>query len=237
MNQQDIYNTASTAYYIHKYRNVRIQITKTSLNIAYNKTCRKHNIIPTHAQIIIKNNTHAAIQTKHKVEILHLDNIVKDVYHKKDTLNKTAYNLHVKLTQILHHIELEHIIQYTRNIIEKIQLRTQERHNRKINNLLTRRNENILTPTHKFHARTVNTTLTHFTNAEITLLDKGLKHNLDIIPTNNNSNKKHTRDIVLDAETAIQHTHNIDPVSYTHLDVYKRQVIILVRCMISFMCV
>ena len=164
MDQQDNYNTAHTAYYIHKYRNVRTQITKTSLKIAYNKTCRKHNIIPTHAQITINNNTHAAIQTKRKAEIIHLDNIINDLYHKNDTLNKTAYNLHVKLAQILHHIEFEHIILHTRSTIEKLQLKIQERHNRKINNLLTRRNETVPTPTHKFHTRTVNTTTTNFTN-------------------------------------------------------------------------
>ena len=52
-------------YYIHKHRNIRIQLTKTSLNLS----------------------------------LIHIQMCIRD-------------SLHVKLTQILHHIELEHIIQY-----------------------------------------------------------------------------------------------------------------------------
>ena len=78
--------------------------------------------------------------------------------------------------RLYEHIEFEHIMQHTRNIIEKIQIKIQEVHNRKINNLLTRRNVTVPTPTHKFHTRTVNTTSTNFTNAEINLLAVSYTH-------------------------------------------------------------
>ena len=119
----DVYKrqTANTAYYIHKYRNVWVQVTKLSWTSHTTKHATNTTLYPhTHAQITIKNNTHAALQTKRKAKKIHLDNIINDLYYKQDTLNKTAYNLHVKLTQILHHIELENIIQHTRNNIETV---------------------------------------------------------------------------------------------------------------------
>ena len=107
MNNQNNYNTADKAYFINNYRNSKKQVTKTSLHIAFNKRCRKHSIIPTHTQTTIKQNTHGALQTKRKAEKIHLNNIINHLYHKKDTLNRHAYNLHIQFTQILHHIELQ----------------------------------------------------------------------------------------------------------------------------------
>ena len=80
---RDSYNTADKAYFINKYRNAKQQVTKTSLHIAFNKTCRKHNIIPTHAQVTIKQNTHTALQTKRKLEQINLNNIINYLHHKK----------------------------------------------------------------------------------------------------------------------------------------------------------
>ena len=67
-----------------------------------------------------KSKHNAALQTKRKLEQINLNNIINYLYHKKDTLNRQAYNLHMKLTQILHHTELENVIQHTQDNIEKL---------------------------------------------------------------------------------------------------------------------
>ena len=93
------------------------------------------------------------------IEQINLNNVINYLYHKKDTLNRQAYNLHMKLTQVLHHTELENVIQHTQDNIEKLKSITQDRHNKKITNLTTHTIESIPEPTHKFHTRTVNTCL------------------------------------------------------------------------------
>ena len=65
----------------------------------------------------------------------------------------------MKLTQILHHTELENVIQPTQDNIEKLKLTIQDRHNKKITNLTKRVIESIPESAHKFHTRTVNTCL------------------------------------------------------------------------------
>ena len=57
----------------------------------------QHNIIPAHAQITIKQNTHAALQTKRKAENIYLNNIINDLYRKKDTLNKLITYIFIKI--------------------------------------------------------------------------------------------------------------------------------------------
>ena len=99
---------------------------------------------------------------------------------------------------------------------------------RGLTNLTTRTIETIPEPTHKFHTRTGNTTDVNFTTDEMDLLNKGLKHNLKNNTTNNNNHNRHIHDLIIDTNTAVQNKHINDqdpiPVSYTHLDVYKRQV-------------
>ena len=92
---------------------------------------------------------------------------------------------------MLHLIELENVIQHTQDNIDKHKSIIQDRHNKKLTNLTTRIIETIPTPTHKFHTRTVNTTDISFTNDEITLLNKGLKHNLKNNTPNNNNHNRH----------------------------------------------
>jgi hypothetical protein len=205
------FNSAGQAEVL-KYRNAVLKVRKTHAHIQFNKQCLQNNVTPKYAKITIKHNTKAARITETKSRTQYIKENIKQLYIKKDNINNVIYKLHLTLLHILGSIITDEIVTHTNNWAKQKTLKLKQTHKKKLNNLIKEKT-NITLPqsTHIFYPRTINLTNTQFEHQEMTLINKGLNHNMQYT-TGKNTNLK----LVLNTETAIQQTDINDQDSLRH---------------------
>jgi hypothetical protein len=158
--------------------------------------------MPEYAQTRI--NSHNKTFAKHiegKVHKLRIKNEIKFLYAKKQNLNKTLYYLHIqngkqwgKTWDLIN-----------QNITNKLNAKMSTKYkciNNKIKKLSEQKTKTYTQTTikgsnHTFYKRTENLTNVSFTDAEMQLLNKGLKYNL------HHKHKKWKQTLAIEADTAI----------------------------------
>ncbi|XP_049831381.1 uncharacterized protein LOC126272518 [Schistocerca gregaria] len=168
---------------VHAFKRCKRNLTKTNLNIKFNKKCLSAQITPNYIKVKINSKTNTAKIVKAKCEIMWLKTEIKMLYKKKELLNKQLYNLHLQLGNCLSSLQFSYILQYIQIITDKEQQKILYRHKKKLDNLEMKKgnlpSKNLHDSQHQFHGRTINSTNISFTNNELALINKGLKHNIE----------------------------------------------------------
>jgi hypothetical protein len=159
---------------------------------------------------MIPKTSPAYTHTQQKIPTIRIKDEIKFLYCKKQQLNSQIYHLHLLLantwnnTWPLIHNTLERTLQ--RDLQTKY-----KKLDTKINKL-TETQTRTPHKTHTFYPRVVNKSNIPFTEAEMTLLQKGLKYNL------HTKRNDWLKNLALEAETAITQLPTADR------DVYRKQV-------------
>lgn len=209
---------AQTANLVYKYKNIKTKLTKTSLNIKFNKMCQQNNITPKYAQITIKNNNNsiAILKTQTKARSIRIKEEIKSLYYKKTKLNSELYKLHLELYNTLHYITAEKYIKNINKQIIEITNILKIKHKNKILNLKSKQNTPIPNCTFKFYPRLSNKTNIQLTNNEIEILNKGLSFNIQ------KTNKNQIIHEVINAEAAIKSLPTIEAQNEARTTINKK---------------
>lgn len=154
------------------------QLMNTNLNIYFNKTCKRLNIIPNYINIQIKSNSIAAIKAKRGAETIWINSEIKFLYSKKVVIIKEIDNLMNNLSQNYNKTQL---ISFNEHVLQKLQPQKNEKWqkiNNKINILISKQkpkshSSNLQT----YQPRITNLTSINFNKTENNLLNKGSKFN------------------------------------------------------------
>ena len=91
---------AGQANLVYKYKNVKMKIMKTNLNIKFIKKCLHNNITPNFSKINIQNKSLAVVKTKSIAQKIWQKEEIKQLYVKKDRLNRILYIAHLKVLNL-----------------------------------------------------------------------------------------------------------------------------------------
>jgi hypothetical protein len=188
---------ASQAHTIFQYKNIRNKVLKCCANMYFNKQCLNNEIIPNYANIKLPKISPAASKTQKKVHVMRIKDEIRFLYKKKEQLNDTMYKIHLKAAQewgSMWQIILESVTESTNREIER-KYSNIDKKIKTLSKAQTRNNE----IQKSFYPRVDNRTKINFSGNELTLLNKGLKYNLNYKP------KNWVKNLALEAETAIMH--------------------------------
>ena len=194
---------------IHRFTSLKRKLYKCSANIYFNQKCLKNKLTPTYARVKFPKTSPAGKYTQQKAQNMRIRDEIKFLHAKKQQLNYQIYRLHLTLANTWNNTW--HYIQHT--IENKIQKEAQKKYHKldkKIEKLIQSQTTKPLDK-QDFYPRVVNNTDIHFSNNEMTLLQKGLKYNL------HTKQKNWIQDLALEAETAIQKLPISDRDTYRHL--------------------
>jgi hypothetical protein len=180
---------------IHKYEELRRRLNNCNASIYFNKQCIKRQLTPNYANIKVPNTSPAHKHTQRKIPAIRIKDEIKFLYSKKQQLNLQTYYLHLTLANTSDR-QWPHI----RGIIEeKLNKEAKTKYinlDHKLDRLTQTQKKTPHNP-HTFYHRLVNNTDIHFSKSETSLLQKGLKYNLQQKP------KNWLQNLALEAETAI----------------------------------
>lgn len=74
------------------------------LNLFFNESCVRKDVIPKYINIQIRNNTRTAILVKAKAEKLWLKNEIKMLYTKINRLTMEVYSLQLRIAAEFHYL-------------------------------------------------------------------------------------------------------------------------------------
>lgn len=131
-----LFSDACQANLACKYRNVRIKVNTISADIKFNKDCLRHKVTPKYAKIKIKSSLKAASKTKHQAEKLFVENMIEELYSKKDKFLLELYNVHMEFQYNYGHVALNLLYKTVEEELEDILKRKYERLGNKLNNLI-----------------------------------------------------------------------------------------------------
>jgi hypothetical protein len=186
---------ASQAKSIYLYKNTRSKLQNCCANIYFNRQCLIKKVTPKYANIKFPNTSPSSQITTKKVQITRIKDEIKFLHKKKDKLNLDLYNIHLKATKKWGRV-WDIILP---SVIHTLNLGMEKRYKQldlKINKLVATHTEKPKIKT-QFYPKVINKTDITFTDEEMTLLNKGLKYNL------NYRNKGRLSTLALEAETAI----------------------------------
>ena len=196
---------ACQASTVFKYINIKIKLLKTNLHIKFNKKCLQLNIIPKYSTIRINNTSEVAKKVKRIAEVTWIKEEIRQLYNKKTRLNELLYKSNLKLLNTIHPVLIFNLMQYVNNRIMKVILPIAQKHDKKINNLISSQHNNMITKCkHTFYSRVSNLTDIEFDSRELNLLNKGLKYNVP------DFNKNHLTREIIHAEAAIKTVPNVN---------------------------
>lgn len=192
--------SASQANLANQFKNVKIKLTNTTLNIKFNKDCLKLGIKPKYVHVNIKNQTYAAKKTKASAEKLWLKNEIKFLYSKKSMLNTLLYKTYLELSNAVHPSQLDSMVDKINALVFKAIKNKKSVLRKKLNRLVNEQKskEDVVLFDFKFFPRIVNNTKIVFDSHEQTVLEKGLNYNLPKM------GKKRLFDEIINAECAIK---------------------------------
>jgi hypothetical protein len=152
-------------------------------------------ITPKYARCKIPNTSPDSTHTRRKTQIKRVKDEIKFLYIKKPKLNNELYKTHLQVANEWGNIWS--II--TKNIHEQIQESTTKYHtlNKKLEALSRTNTKNVNSAKQQFFPSTVNNTDFTFNPDEMSLLNKGLKYNLNF------KHKSWIENLGLEAETAV----------------------------------
>ena len=179
---------ASQANLVYKYKNVKMKIIKTSLNIKFIKKCLHNNITPNFSKINIQNKSLAAVKTKSIAQKIWQKEEIKQLYVKKDRLNRILYIAHLKVLDSLHPAIISNVMELIEAQIREVVKVIISKHIKKFDNLYKKQhmydNNDNINCKHNFYKRVVNYTNIELSSDETELISKGLKYNLPKLSKN-----------------------------------------------------
>ena len=92
---------ASQANLVYKYKNIKVKVIRTNLNIKFNRRCLNSNITPKFASVNINNNSVGAIKAKYIAQKTWLKEEIKQLYIKKNKLNQLLCKAHLEILNML----------------------------------------------------------------------------------------------------------------------------------------
>ena len=171
---------ADQANIVYKYKNIKLKMFKTNLNIKFNKKCLKARIIPNYINIKTNSKSKIAKLVLKKAQIIWFKLEIKELYKKKNLLNQKLYLAHLELINKINNTLVNEVIcNINYNLEEQIKKIVKTKEN-KFKKLFKKHNDKKekITVTHEFYPRLINLTNIEFENTEIELLEKGLSYNL-----------------------------------------------------------
>ena len=133
-NEIQEFNSARRAN-VQAYKSTTLKVRKIVAHITFNKTCINNSLTPKYAQIKIKHNNQAARITQHIAQRTYIKESIKQLYKKKDALNRKALTLHLHIANTYGHNYMTELILHTNEWIKKQIRNIQTKHDRKIGNL------------------------------------------------------------------------------------------------------
>jgi len=188
---------------INKLKHERIKHMNNSLNLAFNKTCKKEGLIPNYIAINIRNKSEAAKKTLRQARRIWLNNEIKFLYKKSNNLVHNIKLLKAKLRSKIPKHELGSVIHKINDKICKKKKQKSKVLQQKLTKL--RKSQKVgSAPTllnHKFYPRVINLTNINLTQNEESILGKINKYN----PTDNLLTQQNITELVIETETALSY--------------------------------
>lgn len=185
----------------NKLKHEQLRFMKNSLNLTFNKTCKKRNLIPNYIKIIINNNSEAAEKTLIQAKRLWLSNEIKSIHKKASRTIQSIKIIKLQLKAISSKKDYDTILQKIKDQVKvqkEVKMKTIQK---KLEALLAAQVTLEQPPKqeHKFYPRVVNFTAIEFEEKEKSLLGKWPKFNPPTNPNNNNDVKQ----LIVETETAL----------------------------------
>ena len=155
------------------YKNLRPKLLKCCANIYFNKQCLSKTVIPEYDNTKFANTSPAAYITTKKTQITRVKDEVKFLFKKKEKLKHELYKAHLKAAQKWGECGGPSLTRYMNHSTRKWK-RKYNSLDKKISKLVQTQTIKSSTNT-QFYPRVVKKTNIHFTDEELTLLNKGLK--------------------------------------------------------------
>jgi phosphatidate phosphatase PAH1 len=158
-------------------------LLKTNAAIWYNKTCRSKHLEPKYIEIKIKGKNEQSANTKQAAVKYRLNQEIKFLYKKKETLNKMMYRTHLEGAN--NWSKLWHCIQTSVNqTIDDIMDKQYQKLNKKLDmtqkqNTPQKHNKTHSMYQHTFYTRIQNLTHLKFTKEQINMLKLGFSYAID----------------------------------------------------------
>lgn len=111
---------ASPAQLALQYKNVKLKLINTIHNIKFNKDCLKYDLRPKYVQVKIKNQSSSAKRTLSMAQLFWVKNEIKSLYCKKNLLNKLLLQKYLQLSNSVHPIHLDCILNEVETSVAKI---------------------------------------------------------------------------------------------------------------------
>lgn len=150
-------------------------------NVWFNQQCKRLNVIPNYINLRTNNNSRAALLALDRARKVWLSEESRHWFTVRDNLKSHLKILHTELSYSLHRIEFDLLDEKAREMASQVA------HQKYLVqcNKLRRLTQNRFSPRsnndqclHEFGPRVKNLTNTQFTINEMSLLEKGLKHNI-----------------------------------------------------------
>jgi len=161
---------------IHKYIDLKRKLYKCNVSIYFIRQCLKQHITPSCANIKIPNTSPAHKYTQRKIPTIRVKDEIRYLHAKKQQLNTQLYHLHISLANTWNNMwPLMH-----QHIEEKLRRESRTKYKTLDSNIKRLSITQTKTPQvpHMFYPRIINNSNISFTNSEMTLLQKGLKYNI-----------------------------------------------------------
>ena len=92
------FTNAKQAKIMHKYKNIKRRLHKTTTSIWYNKTCKEKRLTPKYFTIKLSDNNRQSINTLRAATHYRINQEIKFLYIKKARLNEQSYKSHLECT-------------------------------------------------------------------------------------------------------------------------------------------
>ena len=178
----------------------KLKIAFTELDIQFLRMCKKNKVFPKFISIKSRSRNPAAKKAILQAKTTWLNKEIKWKYAHLNRLHLECYNLHLKITRHLENSEYSEWCQFLNkvDVTNSVKCnRKQQIQSRKLSKLIQKQSPPPPRQCNITSNLVKNESSTTFTNEELNLLGKGLKHNL-------HTTKTAVEDVIAHIESAIQ---------------------------------
>lgn len=180
-----------------------IKLTKlhriASQNVWFNQQCKQLKVIPNYINLRSNTLSRSGSIAINKAKLIWLNEECRYWFTVRDNLKLHIKVLYTELSYNLHNVEFDILDNKARDLASKVVHQKYLTQCRKLQRLTrdSSGNSTSLPPSHTFYPRVKNLSNSQFTTSQLTLLEKGLKYNL-----NQELSQKSLETLVVDSEVA-----------------------------------